>query len=99
VKGERQIIAGTYIISDKNEIGFQVAEYDTRKPLIIDPVLSYSTFLGGNAYDQANSIAVDSLGNAYVTGLTDSTDFPLANSIQNSCNNCNSDTHDIFVTK
>ncbi len=45
-------------------------------PLTIDPTLSYSTYLGGNDYDEGYGIAVDGLGNAYVTGYTASTNFP-----------------------
>ncbi len=44
--------------------------------------LVYSTYLGGSAYDCGNGIAVDVYGNAYVTGLTASTDFPTANPLQ-----------------
>lgn len=56
--------------------GFQVAAYDRGHPLIIDPVLVYSTFLGGANQDVGNAIAVDQEGNAYVTGVTQSADFP-----------------------
>lgn len=45
-------------------------------------MLSYSTYLGGSRFDQANGIAVDSLGNAYVMGYTNSLDFPRANAIE-----------------
>jgi hypothetical protein len=56
--------------------GFQVAAYDKSRPLIIDPVLLYSTYLGGSKTDTAWGIAVDRQGCAYVTGDTSSTDFP-----------------------
>ena len=49
-----------------------------RRPLVIDPVLAYSTYLGGNGNDIGHAIAVDSAGNAYVTGETASTNFPGA---------------------
>jgi beta-propeller repeat-containing protein len=74
--GSRQVIAGNYALNAKNEVSFQLDSHDAAKPLIIDPVLEYSTFLGGNAGDSASAIAVDVTGSAYVTGLTTSTDFP-----------------------
>ncbi len=77
IDGKRIPVDGHYIHTGKHQIGFQIARYDTAKPLVIDPVLSYSTYLGGNDNDRANDIAVDSAGNAYVTGETLSTVFPL----------------------
>ena len=62
--------------SETPQVAFQVASYDTTKPLIIDPVLSWATYLGGSDQDQSSGIAVDQGGNAYVTGNTISPDFP-----------------------
>ncbi|MBC6933227.1 MAG: hypothetical protein DWB57_13220 [Candidatus Brocadia sp.] len=75
--------------------GFQVASYDKRYPLIIDPILIYSTYLGGSRPDYAYGIAVDSAGNAYVTGRTWSPDFPVVNAIDKSRNK----SEDVFITK
>ena len=72
----RRIIQASYVIKDKNQVAFQVANYDRSKPLVIDPTLAFSTYVGGSSVDQATSIAVDSAGNAYITGNTVSTDFP-----------------------
>jgi hypothetical protein len=58
------------------EYGFVVAAYDKQRPLVIDPVLVYSTYLGGSSNDGINGVAVDQQGNVYVTGATNSTDFP-----------------------
>ncbi|MBU4447208.1 MAG: SBBP repeat-containing protein, partial [Proteobacteria bacterium] len=58
------------------EYGFVVAAYDKTRPLIIDPVLVYSTYLGGSSEDNISGVAVDQQGNVYVTGVTNSTDFP-----------------------
>ena len=78
VQDRRQTIPGEYVVKDENQVGFMVAAYDASKPLVIDPTLSYSTYLGGSNTEQGNGIAVDSTGNAYVVGLTSSADFPLA---------------------
>jgi hypothetical protein len=60
----------------KTTYGFSVGAYDRRQPLVVDPGLVYSTFLGGSMDDAGNGIAVDSAGQAYVTGFTYSSDFP-----------------------
>jgi hypothetical protein len=78
-QGDKQSVEGRYLLKGPQQVGFEVAAYDTRKPLVIDPVLVYSTYLGGsNADDQGNGIAVDSTGNTYVVGQTASTNFPTA---------------------
>jgi hypothetical protein len=82
VGGIRQVVAGHYLIEATGQVGFAVAAYNTSRPLVIDPTLTYSTYLGGS--DGGLGIAVDQAGNAYVTGSTDATDFPTANAFQNS---------------
>jgi photosystem II stability/assembly factor-like uncharacterized protein len=74
-QGERREVKGEYVIKGK-EVRFKTEAFDARKPLIIDPVLSYSTMLGAGGNDYANGIAVDSSGSAYITGSTDSSVFP-----------------------
>ena len=77
IDGVRREIAGGYVRKGANRVGFQMAAYDRSRPLIIDPVvLSYSTYLGGSDIDVGTGIAVDAGGNAYVTGCTNSVDFP-----------------------
>lgn len=78
INGIRARVSGTYVLRDSTHVGFEVGSHDTTKPLVIDPVLVYSTYLGGSSDDFSNGIAVDSSGDAYVVGLTDSPDFPLA---------------------
>jgi hypothetical protein len=77
LEGSRHSVPGGYVFKGDNRVGFEVAEFDHRRPLVIDPVLSYSTFLGGDYSDRAFGIALDSSGNAYVTGVTFSSDFPV----------------------
>lgn len=68
--GDRQSVEGRFVLLARNRVGFKVGHYDKTRPLIIDPVLSFSTYLGGNLSDVATDIAVDSFGNSYVTGPT-----------------------------
>src|SRR5262249_25123925 len=59
-------------------VGIEVGEYDRSLSLVIDPILAYSTYLGGTSLDIGRGIAVDGTGSAYVTGETASLDFPTA---------------------
>jgi hypothetical protein len=68
--------------SETVEVSFEVGAYDRAQALVIDPVLVYSTYLGGSSEDYGFGIAVDSAGNAYVTGRTASTNFPTASPLQ-----------------
>ena len=79
INGQRVSREGKFrLLSDKRGYGFDLASYDTRYPLIIDPVvLVYSTYLGGNIWESGNAIAVGSDGSAYVVGTTQSTTFPV----------------------
>src|SRR5206468_683713 len=74
--GIRKEIPGGYVLTDKQQVGVRVAAYNTSQPLVIDPILFYSTFLGGRGDDTGLRVAVDVAGNAYVTGFTTSIDFP-----------------------
>jgi hypothetical protein len=78
----RQSVEARFVLSASNQVRFAVSPYNHTRPLVIDPVLSYSTYLGGSANDQAYGIAIDSSGNAYVTGYTYSPDFPTVNPLQ-----------------
>jgi len=80
----RREVAANFVQHGPRLVGFRVAPYDTSQPLIIDPVMVYSTYLGGSSKDFANAIAVDTTGNAYITGFTLSTatTFPLKNPYQ-----------------
>jgi hypothetical protein len=91
----KEVVPGTFVLKSPHRIGFEVGKYDQRRPLIIDPELSYSTYLGGNGTDFAGGIAVDSVGNAYIIGDTTSTNFPTQNGYPASANSNGT----VFITK
>ncbi|WP_242163524.1 SBBP repeat-containing protein [Lysobacter sp. M15] len=95
VDGRRKPVQGGYRLLSGDRVGFEVAAYDTAKPLIIDPVLGYSSYFGGSGDDGIASLSADDAGNLYAIGTTASLNFPLKNAIQSS----NRGGGDIFVTK
>lgn len=93
--GVRQLVAGRFVMNDDQSVSVAVGAYDTTRPLVIDPVLSYSTYLGGSGSDLGKAIAVDPSSNVYVAGLTSSLNFPTLNPFQAT----NGGGLDAFVTK
>jgi len=91
----RRLVEGGYVQGSAHHVGFRVGAYDRTRPLIIDPVLSYSTYLGGSSYDYAKGIAVDATGAVYVSGYTSSADFPTLDAIQPA----RAGSFDLFVAK
>ena len=82
IDGNRVQIEGGFKLITETSYSFQVASYDKNRPLVIDPVLQYSTYLGGTTGESASDIAVDSQGNIYVFGRTSSSGFPTENPYQ-----------------
>jgi hypothetical protein len=95
-QGARQQIAARYVMKGKQDVGFELGDYDETLPLVIDPILTYATYLGGDGLDAGNDIAVDTDGNAYVTGETGSTNFPATSLAFDPDTNGGTD---VFVTK
>jgi uncharacterized repeat protein (TIGR01451 family) len=79
IDGKPQHIGGGYVLSRDGKVRFNVTAYDPTRPLIIDPLLVYSTYLGGHLADVGLAIAADGDGNTYITGETSSLDFPTEN--------------------
>jgi hypothetical protein len=75
INGKRQNVAAEFVQESNNRVAFALGSYDRSRELVIDPALSYATYVGGSAEDEAFAIALDSSGNAYVTGETKSPSF------------------------
>ena len=91
----RHYLDGRFVIDRHQQVAFRVAAYDRTRPLVVDPSLAYSTYLGGNQLDVGYGIAVDDNGNTYIAGQTCSPNFPKMNPEQPSlAGQC-----DAFVTK
>jgi len=73
IEGNRVRVEVTFRLRTEREVGFKAGSYDPRYPLVIDPVLSWNTFLGSSSTDYGEGIAVDSSGNVYVTGRSNAT--------------------------
>jgi Beta-propeller repeat len=99
IDGARRIIPASYLLKGKKQVAFQIANYDRSKPLVIDPTLAFSTYLGGSGMDRGDGIAVDPAGNAYITGSTISTDFPVTPGAFQTGPGSTFPIDDAFVTK
>lgn len=93
--GKRAAIQASYRINGEGHIGFELAAYQRDLPLVIDPQIFYSTYLGGNNLDDAYTMTADPSGAVYITGYTGSTNFPRFNAYQSTRDGLN----DVFVTK
>ncbi len=96
IDGVRRAISAAWSTRGSKEAGFRLGPYDRSHALVIDPVITWATYLGGNGADQAFAIAVDSAGNSYVTGDTDSTNFPTTDGSRLAVG---ASQTDVFVTK
>ena len=96
VDGERRAVSADYVLTGKRRVSFEVGAYDKGRPLVIDPILDYSTYLGGTDFDEGRSIVVDAAGDAYIAGRTQSFNFPVTIS---AFDTTYANGSDVFVTK
>jgi hypothetical protein len=93
--GARESVDASFVLQ-ANQVRFELGNYDRSRELVIDPSVSYATYLGGTAEDDGYGIAVDGSGNVYVTGQTKSTNFPTS---LGAYKTTNTGGFDVFVTK
>jgi len=82
IAGRRTLVEGRYVVLDSRHVAFQVSRYNPQHALVIDPVLLYATYAGGSADETSDGLVLDAAGNAYVTGSTASTNFPVSGAVQ-----------------
>ena len=92
----RTPIEGRYALDAQNHVRFALGPYDHSQPLVIDPVMVYATYIGGNGGDVGYAIQVDSVFDAYIAGGTNSTNFPTAGTPYQGASRGNGDC---FITK
>ena len=95
INGGRQTVSSSYRINADGSIGFELGGYDHGRPLVIDPVLVFATYLAGSTGDQISAVTTDASGDIVVTGNTWSADFPMAQALQPSLNG----EEDAFISK
>ncbi|HWE49870.1 MAG TPA: SBBP repeat-containing protein, partial [Bryobacteraceae bacterium] len=88
-------VAARFVRKGRHDVGFEIGDYDHSRSLVIDPQLSYSSYLGGSASDEGEKLAVDTNGNAYIVGFTSSTNFPVVAPFQS----VNKGTTSIVISK
>lgn len=74
--GRRELVDARFTIRARNNVSFELGNYDRGRELVIDPIVTFATYLGGSGEDEAYGIAVDSSGNSYIAGATTSPNFP-----------------------
>jgi photosystem II stability/assembly factor-like uncharacterized protein len=92
VNGEKRAVRADYVLRNRTEVGFRVGRYNRSLPLVIDPVVRFASYLGGNGNDTALAVATDAAGNSYIAGCTQSINFPGAPRAPRG-------GRDVFVTK
>src|SRR5581483_81207 len=95
VENGRRQVCGAYALLGNNEVGFEIGPHDPARPLIIDPTVTYASYLGGTGDDYGYAVATDAAGYVYVVGETASADYPLQGPEQSVMMG----STDVFVTK
>lgn len=82
IGGQKKTIDGAFVLRGRNRAGFSIGAYDRSRELVIDPILSFSTYFGGSGDEHSTSVAVDGSFNIYVAGSTNSPNLPASGTLQ-----------------
>jgi hypothetical protein len=97
--GRRAVVA-RFLLAKDGTVRFGLGEYDNKLPLVIDPVFVFSTYLGGTGTDVATAVTTDANGNIFLTGYTNSTDFPTSHPEQAAMGGCSlASCGNVFISK
>lgn len=96
IAGREQPVSGGFVLRGTNRAGFAIGNYDHSRELVIDPILSYSTYFGGISDEGNTHVAVDSVGNIYIAGSTQSNNLPTLNNIYQPTLN---GTQNVYIAK
>jgi len=96
IGGKEQAVQGNFVLRGANRAGFAIGEYDHSRELVIDPILTFSTYFGGSGDEHSTSVAVDGSFNVYLTGSTTSPNLPTATGILQTTLN---GTQNVYVAK
>lgn len=99
IGGARQSIDGAFTVAANNKVGFKIGTYDRSKDLVIDPVIGYGSYYGGNGEDEINGSALNASNQLYAVGQTLSAVLPSVSGEFESGGNGGVGGHDAFVTK
>jgi hypothetical protein len=83
--GVRRRVRARFVLLGHRPVGFTLGRYDSSRTLVVDPVLAFSSYLGGSGNDDAENVTADPAGNAYVVGRFSSFEFPVANGFDTRC--------------
>ncbi|HZW05453.1 MAG TPA: SBBP repeat-containing protein, partial [Candidatus Nitrosotalea sp.] len=81
IAGRDQPVSGSFVLRGANRAGFAIGDYDHSRQLVIDPVLTYSTYFGGTLDERNTYVAVDNIGEIYIAGSTQSNNLPASGSV------------------
>ncbi len=95
IDGRQQPVKGSFVLRADNRVGFAIGNYDRSRELVIDPVLTYSTYFGGSGDEHSTQLALDSVGNIYIAGSTTSTNLPAVGVFQTTLNG----TQNVYIAK